>query len=221
MSSIVIKADALARTLGNALPFAANPKEGMPMLSAVRIEARDGVFTATATDRYVLGHARCTAEESTEPEEYGTLPAVSIPVDGVKRIIAALRGQRDYYVCFGHVAAEDDDEAGEVTLHGDMGKLTVPTEPGEFPRFVSLFPAEYRVELAGEAGYNPAFMARFGKVKADKGTPMRIVHAVSPTKPIVIEIGDAFVGLIMPVRAPEGETRHVPVGFPATEAEAA
>ncbi|HEY6115023.1 MAG TPA: hypothetical protein VI172_03610, partial [Candidatus Dormibacteraeota bacterium] len=59
----------LATVLAATIPFAGHPEDGLPVIAAVQLAAGDGMLTASATDRYALGHARQQAIAS-EPVRF-------------------------------------------------------------------------------------------------------------------------------------------------------
>lgn len=205
MSTVTVKAEVLVRTLSNVVPFADTGRDAYAAISVVHVEAGNGVITATATDRFTMGHARGEAN--------GAMGGTSIRLPDVKRILDTLKGaaKADAYAIL--TLSGETPETQTLTVACDVlgTSVTVAPEFEAFPRYRRLFPTEHEVNLTVSAAFNAAYMARFAKVKVDRGVPMRIVHA-SPQKPMVVEIGDSFVGIIMPVKN-AGES-IVPIGLP-------
>lgn len=200
--TVVVKASDLTVVLGSTIPFAAHPEGGLPSIAAVQLHAGGDVLTATATDRYCLAYAR-TAAESSEPVRF------VVHVEDAKRLRARLSEsmKRRESGSFLVVISIDDRDKRTMTVDFEpysFAFIEAPTSGA--PDLVSVL-EKNRIDpettpAAGPIGISGTTLRPF--VKAAKWAylqPMRWTHA-GPEKPVVVEISDWFLGLIMPVRLP-------------------
>jgi hypothetical protein len=221
--TVTMLAGDLCRALSDALPFVCTDT-CLPQITVVRIETSDGTLSATATDRYTLGHSRAACT--------GDLPApFSLPTAAARQVIRLFKPPRR--IPFGpgpRVAVDYNPDTWIATFsparedgpalfaeHADIGhEVRVKTRDEKYPEYHKLIDrAPAAAEHTGAAyGLNPWLLARFDKVTGTPGMPMRVWMG-RRTKPVVVQIGDTFVGIIMPVRLPEyadAEQPTIPFG---------
>jgi hypothetical protein len=232
--TVTVAAADLVRIIGDAAPFASKDPH-LPTVHGVCLEAAGGVLSATATDRYAIGHSRadCTGALTGQLviglEDARLIASMFRPAKrntaGPNVTITAADGTARF-------AYSDDDSLGLVAELG-IGLRAVSND---FVDYTSLLnrPGDDAEPADGKAyGFRPDLLARFARVHQERDEPMRVFPG-SATKITWVEIGDRFIGGIMPVRIVEhGKDRPakptVPLGHraaiaapePATAKEAA
>lgn len=205
-----MKAKALHTALSDAVLFTASPSARVPFLEAVRLEFGGGQLVAVATDRFVLGASRV---------EYSGEAFMMMVAGGdakalVKMAKTAKRDERAR-----EVTIEVADAGAQVTFRFSTGEsLMVRGADVQFPKWRQLIPTDTsRMGGIVGMGYVPANMARFAKARAEEqstGAMMVVFPSVTSSGvpgPSAIRIGEDFVGMLMPVRAPGDEwTYHRP-----------
>lgn len=175
----------LVAALTAVLPHAGTDKT-LPMLRAIKFEAGDGYLTLIATNRYTLGTYRL--------EWNGPDVDVLLELDDAKELLAYVKKVK--LVPFVNLEFRD----GEVEAFDLVRRQTFPLMLNvEFVRWRAVMPGTDEHEGFPAIGLNPAFLASF--VKASKrNEPIILKFGASPVKPVRVEVGDNFIGLIMPVR---------------------
>ncbi|MFI2667890.1 hypothetical protein [Micromonospora carbonacea] len=212
--SVTISTSNLAQALRAVTPFASRDVT-LPGLCVVQLQAAPGILTATATDRYSIGHARQAATG-----------ALSRPRYLHRRDAKNLRDELDAYM--------EDRESGldpvTITEHDDYLRVTfdpvtmhcVEPDAGKFPDVGAVL-ATLPVVAAAEGLHAPVSLSHrvlrplLKAAEADPYNPPRLLFD-GPRKPVRVEIGDWFIGAIMPVKL-RGDEQPVPVEMPA-QAEA-
>ena len=187
---ITLKAVDLAEALRVAALFAGTDAT-IPMLGAVRLECNGVKLTALATDRY-------TAALYTTEAEGDVLFTANIPTANVRIILTTLKGAA------AHTPVELTRDGDRLTVRTFDGQVTVTLNNDDFPKLRHLIPDAHDGDGTGNVGligFNPAYLARLAKVATGKGRhePARLTFT-TPLKPVRVDIGENFVGLIMPVR---------------------
>lgn len=211
MSTVNLPARELVAALTAVIPMA-GVDDTLPILTCVHFETRDGQLHLATTDRYLLGTFRVEGAEI-EGE-------VSANIEGrdVKDLLAFARKAKvaPLTLTFGeHDLTVSDFERVAIfrTFDGDFPKVWAILDGlGDQPETVF--------------GVNPHKIAAFAKAAgSDKTTPIRL-SLTSPVKPIRVELGDRFVGVVMPVRLPDvtkvhpdAEAKVEPVVSPPTKVE--
>lgn len=218
--SVSVTAKHLARTLRIAIAFA--DPDGFGGTESVYLEAGNGLLTATATDRHILGHVRQTATG-----DWGGTGAI-IGYDWADLLVEALDILPDndpVELSLGH---------GGKRLRLAHPKLVVlvpnssraPGSPKQWVDYRALFAkvTDAQPGLSVPVSLDPALIARFADVRellpalwGLSATPVRWTF-VGEHAPVRIEIGDSFTGLIMPIRLrPQDDSGWpVPVGEAAS-----
>lgn len=179
----------LAAALTSVLPMAGTD-DTLPILTCVHFETRDGELVLATTNRYLLGTYRLDWDG----------PEVEALVAGreAKEMLAFAKkaGKAPVTLTF---------DGREVTVADFERKVSLPLHDGDFPRWRALLPEQTPDRL--RFGINPVYMAAFAKVipyVGDKPGALPVTMSVGmPNKPMRVEIGERFVGLIMPVRLPD------------------
>jgi hypothetical protein len=185
-----VLAEDLVAGLTAVLPMTADPKDALPMLASVKFETDGDELTLVSTDRYTLGTYRMAWDGG----------HVDATVAEPKDLLTFAKKAK----IEGYLTLTFSKESVEVA--SASAKATYRLYDGEFPRWRMLLPTEDPGDVV--FGVNPQMMARFAKA-GDKFTPMRVSFR-SPAKPVRVQIGEAFDGLIMPVRLPDEPERREP-----------
>jgi hypothetical protein len=175
-------ADDLVAGLTAVLPMTADWRDGLPMLASVAFQADGDELTLVATDRYTLGTYRLTWDG-------GHADAI---VEAPKDLLAFAKKAKG-----GTIELRFGKD--EVTAASHTSTATFKLYDGTFVNWRNLLPE--RDPNDEVFGVNAQFIAKFAKA-GDKHTPMRVALR-SRTKPLAVEIGEHFRGLIMPVKLPD------------------
>ena len=179
------------------LPLALKGRGEPPTLTAVHLRSVGKYLVATATDRFVMGFQRTTL-----PEPLDGLDAI-ISTAAVRSILAIFKPSRqaDPELEFAFEAESLTVRSlgidlGEATISGEV---TYPLVLGKYPDVPKVVRAALANEPSAEpVAVNPAFLAKFAAAQT-LGEPMVII-AHGEGKPVVVRVGENFVGLIQPVR---------------------
>jgi hypothetical protein len=201
MSTVTIAASELHALLAATIPFASRD-DTLPTICAVRIEAGNGVATATATDRYSLGHARKKAD--------GELPPVLLPVGQAERLATEVKGRQGEQLVELRFAPSHLGDA--ITVHlGDMDwRITQAPGADHYPDLTPILdPSGYEsVGIDGVVRLAPRLLARvYDAVGALDSEPARLYFR-GDDKPLRAEVGDWFAALLMPVRHRQYSDEH-------------
>lgn len=173
------------RVIINARLFVSD-NECQPTFTTVRLEAIDGNIISAATDGLVLGVSRA--------DYHGRPFTATIGYEDVDRLIDVAknihRGPRD--------SSEVQLGIGETFgCRFRNGQTQTVTLSGfTFPNYRKLLSDAAALPTEGTVSYDPSLLARFDKVSAQHGVGMKMW--VRSRKATVVQIGENFVGLIMP-----------------------
>lgn len=211
MIKLTIKATALHTAISDALNFA-SPAIGVPIIESVRLETVTDTGPAgprvsligVGTDRFTLGISRVDADGDTGL-------AVTIASDDAKNVARIAKTARKDSR-WRDATIEHDTDANTVIFRFSSGE-TITVTPIDsdygYPKWRQLMPADdsaMQTSAAG-VGIDPLKLAQFSKVAAAKSHPMAVFPQIKSSGnigPVALRIGDDFVGLVMPVRAPGG-----------------
>lgn len=189
-----IEGPELARVLCNALAF-------MPARSMVRFALLDiypGHVDASGTDGYAAG------------TDWAPCRSVGVPRDGVPLLL-----DKEGLTALERAARES--KKGSVSLDIAQGSLTLTGAEAEAAVTVPWFEDEKTLGLHGGVSemiakrdrtftpfvgpvcFDPSFMSRFAKVKADKTSRQADLFFTSPRSALLVKIGPTFKGLVMPI----------------------
>lgn len=189
----------------------------LPNLHSIRLEAANGSAVVVATNRLIIGHLRCGA--SGDP-----LPPCVIPLPHAK-----LAADMLWNLPHGAEAALEQvaDETGQECLEARIGhlRLWMPLHPADrYPKIEKVFESvnEPASDIGGPFGLDPRLLVPFTKVHEALPTANVRWTVLGPNRPIRIEIGPAFVGLVMPVkyRPEDWPAGPIRVGVTPTETAA-
>ena len=193
MSEVTVVARELVRALEQVLPLTATDMV-LPTLVAVHLEVDDGFLYVSATDRFVMGVARCEVFD-----DDGQVCEFLLSRKDAQRIVTAFKGGPVDWLA--DLFIQDDGKLRVSDSATDIVAAEVEHDRWVQPRKVAA-EAQQRPTEPTPACFNPAFLARFKHISAHH---LRI-SVKGPHQPMVIEAPD-FVGLLMPIR------RDEPTGF--------
>jgi DNA polymerase III sliding clamp (beta) subunit (PCNA family) len=197
----ILKAADLRRILTVAKTFASTDAT-VPAINAVRIEASESTIIAVATDRFVLG---VVPADWTGEAFIATLDGTHVETL-IKMAKTAKRDAQWREVTVEIVDTVHKYEPTVIEFRFTTGEsLSVRTSDHDFPKFRQLVPSAILLETENVtptklASFDASKLAQFAKVPGHE----RMSMWIRGTKPTVVRIGDDFIGLIMPVRTPDG-----------------
>ncbi|HEY9474202.1 MAG TPA: DNA polymerase III subunit beta, partial [Mycobacteriales bacterium] len=151
--------------------LAAGRDDTLPMLTGVRMEIEDERLTLAATDRYRLA----VRELTWKPEQAGMSQAVLVPARTLAEAAKTLASDGPEITL-----ALSDGGAGEgiIGFAGPGRRTTTRLLDAEFPRYQSLWPAEF--SGAAEVPVAPLLEAvKRVALVAERGTPVRLAFEES------------------------------------------
>lgn len=204
-----VRAKALHTVLTDALLFAAPQAvaKELPMLGAVWVEAGGGHLVAAATDRSVLGVSRV--------QYSGAAFTAMISVQDVRSLARIARtplkrdeSWREATITLGEGWLRFDFNSGE--------DVTVKGMDVDCPQWRNIVPdnADRMGGIVG-MGYQPRLVGKFTKVRVEeqsRGARMVMFPSVTTNGrpgPTVVRIGEDFIGVLMPFRAPSDTEVYV------------
>lgn len=203
-AKVTITAASLATAITAVLPFAGTD-DTLPMLAAVRCEVMNGELWLATTDRYTVGaHRVALHPDYPQSDDF----AVTLPLSVAKQALAIVKlGQSEFKGIETVVTLEVEDRHVRVTAGMDTHLLKGRASEDAFPQWRHFFAAPAKDDAVTDRffAFNPALLARFGKIGGGKTATMTC-YMQSATKPMMVQIGDDFFGVVMPVRSPEGRT---------------
>ncbi|MFF0823020.1 hypothetical protein ACFYUR_21885 [Micromonospora haikouensis] len=184
----------------------------LPDLCVVQLQAAPGLLTATATDRYVIGHARQAATGAlSRPRYLHRRDAKNLRDELVSYMEDRESGLDPVTI------AEHDDDCLRVTF-GPVTMHCVEPSVGKFPDVAAVL-ATLPTEPTAEGLHAPVSLSHrvlrplLKAAEADPYNPPRLLFD-GPRKPVRVEIGNWFIGAAMPVKL-RGDEQPVPVEMPA------
>ncbi|MCK9600458.1 MAG: hypothetical protein M0R06_15540 [Sphaerochaeta sp.] len=176
-------------------PFAETGKWVTPLLDCVHITREtDGSAIFTTTDKYCL--ARYRVAESGLPDSWPE-DGVNIPAKDLG--VAVKMFPIDRYTVNTVTIVHEPDQ-NRVMFTTNTGQVTTaPTTEGNYPNVGRIVKDHVPGTDATNLRLNPVFMEKFGKVATSNQT-MLLVPGATPQKPVLVLIGDAFVGMIVPLK---------------------
>jgi hypothetical protein len=164
------------------------------MLAAVNFTIRDGQLMLAATDRYTLGTYRLVEAE-------GELDVI-LPRRDAQDLLARAKKCKHF-----SPPLEFDPAKRELTFTDYERTITYSLLDAEFVRWWAVLPERDTDRTV--VGINPVNFARLAKATDPKRPEHVRVEVGLPNKPLRVEVGERFIGVIMPVRLPDaakGET---------------
>jgi len=189
----------VARKIRNVALFAGTD-DRLPVLEMVHVTGEGSTLTLEATDRYGLG------QETVELAEPLAGPfALLVEARGLVAAVKATVTVRSPLL----VLRPDGD--GLTVDDGGGTSIRLPKIDGTFPKVRSLWPTGDLADSDGASviGLDRAQLARLAKVQTETAASARNAYkGIDParftirtaSKPFVVEIGETFRALVMPVR---------------------
>lgn len=197
------------RVIAAVLPHASAATD-LPLLNAVRLELDGKRLLAVAADRYSLAVCRADLTEWDKDAKPVKATAAHVRVGDVERLLAFLRPQRKF-------AATWKLTASHLTVSFAGGSsLTVPTSDSEnFPQWRALVTPLFdrEPEPGARMGFTPRVVEHFHQSAKALGELHETWQFISPLKPVIVRIGDDFLGLLMPCRLPDDAPALDPASF--------
>lgn len=191
--SVQLMTTELVRILKDAQLFA-HGDNMIPIINAVHLELRGEELIAVGTDRFMLGASKTEVDEATGPF------VAALPLRQVKTIIQMAGACKQ---AFSKVALDVNDDKIRVAFSsGETLMLPAELEAGAHVAWLKLLESAEDSPPSKAMDLNPQLLARFARVSANRATRMRL-HFFGYAKPIRVSIGEAFVGMVMPVRMPD------------------
>lgn len=188
------------RDLVLAASVAAGKDDTLPTLTGIRVEwDRQGV-RMVATDRFRLVKAEWLSE-STVHEGAALVPAADL-LAYVKALPKPSRFGLPPTVV---IHPEDGQVRFTCVTHEGEVSRTIRTLEGEFPKYESLIPTEFKELPADGIGMNPKYVADVAKMPSEKNAPVR-VQFTGAGRPMVwttqtpLASKVSWLYLLMPVR---------------------
>jgi hypothetical protein len=208
--TFMITARDLAALIRPALALACTD-DNLPVINAVRLEARGTTITASATDRFRAGMVRHVLDrdptsDTKDPQRAPGAFAVTLPASAVRLALATFkpgpaRVSRRIKVTV---------RASATTLEA-IGRdwparmtLELPHLDGQFPDIRSIILKAHAYEgpsYDGMTAVNPTLLASFAAVQRSVfAEGMTVGLGPNLGSPIALSCGDHFLGLLMPRR---------------------
>jgi hypothetical protein len=166
----------------------------LPIISGVKFEADGGKLTLIATDRYTVATYTIDWTEGGDVDVFVCLDSAKALLTHAKGCDRFGRERPGLSLAF---------DAHTVTAGEANRRVALPLGgEQQFIQWQALVHGHVAGDGVERVGLNPTLLAKFAKA-AEKGEVMRLTFGTSPVKPVKVEIGDAFVGVIMPVRIPD------------------
>ncbi|MFY2788501.1 hypothetical protein [Rhodococcus sp. MALMAid1271] len=189
-------------TLTTALTFALRDST-LPMLDGVDLNIFKGQLVTTATDRFRLALIRSEIDELDGAD--GRLGFLDYAT--ARKLIALMKpAGRGRGMTLAPLTVTVAD--GRLTVDNRLEKVTVAISTVVTPPDVIKLITE---SIAREAkssrdwAVNPKLLASFARASSGE---MAAVRVNDPTRPLIVSIGDNFIGLLMPVRMGDPEAGH-------------
>lgn len=189
------------RVIAAVLPHSSRDRH-IPVVCTVNLEIESSRFLAVACDRYTLGICWAQFEDwGNDDEPPGTLSA-RVYGDDLRRLFAFLKPRRKeratWTLSADELRVDIDGESASVRTVDvnffdwrDLLSKRVAQPPSAIPRF----------------GFNPDMLDHFTQTAKIIGGNKPTIWSFGdqPTSPPLVQIGDTFLGLLMPVRVPDDE----------------
>ncbi|HEY0643682.1 MAG TPA: hypothetical protein VGD39_09705 [Nocardioides sp.] len=214
----------LATILGSTLPFTSRGEEwDHPGISGVQIHAGGGVIAATATNRYVLGHARKAASGELPRGFFLLKNDATLVRETLSSVIEKRRASGDLVTI---TVTFDADTPARIAI--DFCTITIRLDAGtpikqieDLDSLLAMLPAPHDLALSDPCLVAPYAIAPLTEAAewskmGGRNVPLRWSFA-GPHKPARVEIEDWFVAAVMPIKGPTKEP-SVPTSTPRAAA---
>jgi DNA polymerase III sliding clamp (beta) subunit (PCNA family) len=133
----------------------AHQKLDLPILNTVRLEVAGGHLTAISTDRYRLIQGEIARELE------GDLSACLVPVEGIKRILSIIKGEK----VKGETLPITLNRLGDIlTVSLGGNAISVDLITGTYPPVEKFLDFTSDSVAVTSAAFNPAFFADYAKI---------------------------------------------------------
>lgn len=192
----------------NAVLAHASTNTDLPVINAVRLELDGDRLLAVATDRYTIAICRASLTDWDDKAKKVKPQAGSLRSADVKRVLDFLKPHRKDVATW-----KLTDTSLTVTVSG--ASLTVPTADENFPnwRIVLGSVLDHAPEPGQQMGFTPRIVSHFQRSADALGELAMTWQFVSLLKPVIVRIGDEFLGLLMPCRLPDDAPALDPAAF--------
>jgi hypothetical protein len=185
----------------------AGADDTLPVLAAVNFTVRDGQLMLAATDRYTLGTYRLVEVEGDVELD------VVLPRRDATDLLARAKKCKHF-----PPPLTFDTAKGELTFTDFERTITYSLLDAEFVRWWAVLPE--RDDDKTVIGINPVMLARLAKATDAKKPEHVRMEIGAPNKIVRVEVGERFVGGIMPVRLPDAAPEvKPPVRFTEPDAD--
>lgn len=188
----------LHRLITTATLFAGND-DTLPMLKCIRFIADGKNLISVATDRFMVGASRAPMVTA-EPFEF------LLDREQAKIISDIAKPGRRHWRILDRATLTLTPKGKKLNVSFAVQDITVgvPTKDLDFPKYSQLF----KKQDPDNPGLpfiavNPNYLAKFGKVATLLNDHQMGMTFTKPSRPIQVNIGQDFCGLIMPVRSAE------------------
>lgn len=219
-----LRASDLHTVLSDALNFVSHPDLKLPMLEVIHLEAGLGQLIAVATDRFTLGVSRC--DYHGEPFTLALSASDAKYVAGVTKTRKGEAPTREVSI---EIPESTAYERRVAVFHFSSGEQATAVHLDE------QIAIDWRKRIpATDKGmgavigvaYNSVWLAKFAKVRPQERRRVTLFAAMSDSRlqPTVVQVGENFVGVIMPSQ-PDSDSEECyrrPAwldGAPANESE--
>lgn len=161
----------------------------LPILGLVKFETDGDELVLVATDRFVLGSYRI-------PWDGGEVDA-ALGLDECKELLAFCRKVKPDVLPVGLKFGEREVEVDD----GQRRSTLLLSQEGAFVNWRAVLPERDPEDVT--FGVNLDNVARFVKAGGKGEPPVARVSLKARLKPVLIEVGERFTGLVMPVRLPD------------------
>jgi len=207
MSTITLEVPGadLVAGLTAVLPHAGTD-DTLPMLAAVNFTVRDGHLMLAATDRYTLGTYRLVeVKDDVELD-------VILPRRDAQDLLTRAKKCKHF-----PPPLTFDTAKRELTFTDYERTVTYSLLDAEFVRWWAVLPERDADRTV--VGINPVNFARLAKATDPKRPEHVRMEIGLPNKSIRVEVGERFVGVVMPVRLPDATPAPAPVAEVEPEPE--
>jgi hypothetical protein len=165
-----------------------------PVLCAVQFTGVGSHVVAVSTDRFRASAHRHRVQ--TDDGEDVAVPPFQVVLhrQQIERVLALWRPNQSRRYDPDLTLTFTDDG---LTVEGDGTSLTVAYQVGDYPDVRAVFTRSLEAEQVHTpmVALRPEYLAGFGWFKGHAR-----IHISQPSKAVVVQLGDDFLGLVMPVR---------------------
>lgn len=206
--TVTISTADLMGLLGDTIPFASS-SDDLPALNSINVFWDGTKLHTQATDRYRIGWASWHPDDEPERDYQGDVFSqpgsgddpwrILIPLDDAAHLVKTYKLPPKE--AFAPLTVDCHDGQLSVKRHRDTGHPAITTvidgRGDAFPDVEQHLANHDVIEKVEGLSFTAKYLADFAKVRARGALQMRFT---GDTSPVLVTIGERFVGLIMPVR---------------------